>query len=76
HGARGTVVDIILNQAEPPPSRTHRVVDLLHPPAFVLVKLQHSLAPRFGVEPETIIPIRPIKKTIRLNLHENSKKII
>ncbi|KAG8215547.1 hypothetical protein J3R82DRAFT_9209, partial [Butyriboletus roseoflavus] len=37
NGARGTVVDIVLNQAEPPPSRTHRVVDLLHPPAFVLV---------------------------------------
>ncbi|KAG8218180.1 hypothetical protein J3R82DRAFT_2822, partial [Butyriboletus roseoflavus] len=65
HGARGTVVDIVLNQAEPSPSRTHRVVDLLHPPAFVLVKLQHSLAPRFGVEPETIPSRKPSVSIIR-----------
>ena len=76
NGARGTLVDIILDPAEPIPSRSQRIVNLQHPPAFILVKLYHSRAPRFGAEDNTTVPICPVKKSIRLNLHENSKKTV
>ena len=76
NSARSVLVDIVLNHAEPIPSPSARIVHLQYPPAFVLVKLDHSHTPRFSTERETVIPISPIQKSIRVNLTENSKKII
>ena len=50
NGARSVVVEIVLNRAEAIPSRSQPIVQLLYPPSFVLVKMNHSCAPRFGLE--------------------------
>ena len=36
NGARGTIVDIILDLAESSPSRSQQIVDLVHPPSSFL----------------------------------------
>ena len=38
--------------------------------------MDHSRAPRFGLESEAVIPISPIQKSYWLNLTENSKKVV
>lgn len=75
NGARGVIVDIVLDSSQPTPSQSLPTVHLHRPPAFILVRLDHSRAPRFGTETETIIPVSPIIKSFRLRIVENSKEV-
>ena len=76
NGARSVVIDIVLNHAEAILFHSQLIIQLLYAPSFVLVKMDHSRAPHFSLESETIIPISPIQKSFWLNLTENPKKVV
>lgn len=61
NGSRGRIHAIILDEREPPCDGS-RVV-LKYPPAYVLVKLDSSKAPKLDGLPEGVVPIVPIQKS-------------
>lgn len=61
NGSRGRIHAIILDEREPPCNGS-RVV-LKYPPAYVLVKLDRSKAPKLDGLPEGVVPIVPIQKS-------------
>ncbi|KAH0825768.1 hypothetical protein J3R83DRAFT_8928 [Lanmaoa asiatica] len=76
NGTRGTITNIILYPSEPHPSRSQQIIELQQLPLFILVKLERTRAPRFSSEKESVIPISPMKSSIRLRLTQNSKNVV
>ncbi len=69
NGARGEIVDIILDEDEPPLPDTP-VVTLKKPPAYVLVRLDRTRATALEGLPECVIPIEPMTKTYEIVVEE------
>lgn len=65
NGARGEIVDIILDPDEPTPSNTG-TVKLTKPPAYVLVKLDRTRATTLPGLPDGVIPIEPFTKSFEI----------
>jgi len=59
NGARGEIVDIVLDPEEPPIAN-ERIVRLTRPPAYVLVKLTRTRAAQLEGLEESVIPIEPM----------------
>jgi ATP-dependent exoDNAse (exonuclease V) alpha subunit len=57
NGARGEIMDIVLHRNEPPLPQDP-VVQLAHPPAYILVKLKRTRAPQLDGLDEGVIPIQ------------------
>jgi ATP-dependent exoDNAse (exonuclease V) alpha subunit len=75
NGARGTVVDIFLHPGEPDHDEEARTTSLTYPPAFILVKLNRTRASRLKGLDESVIPIEPITRTFRIDVHEKGTKV-
>jgi hypothetical protein len=63
NGARGEIVDIILDEREEDHNEEDAIVNLKYPPRMVLVKLLHCKAPKLDGLEESIVPMTPISKT-------------
>lgn len=70
NGARGEIVDIVLDEDEPPIPNAP-VVTLTKPPAYVLVKLTRTRATKLQGLPECVIPIEPMTKTYEIVVDES-----
>jgi hypothetical protein len=75
NGAWGTVVNIFLHPEEPPHDEEESLTTLKYPPAFILVKLNRTRASQLKGLEESVIPIDPITKTFRIDVHENGAKV-
>ena len=74
NGARGTVVDVILNSDEPPMG-DDSIVTLKYLPQCVLVKLTHTRAARLEGLDEGVIPIFPAKSSMQIVLERKTKTV-
>lgn len=68
NGTRGEIVDIVLDEREPPIDPHSEIVHLQYPPAFVLVQLERTRAEKLEYLDPGVIPIRPILQTMRINV--------
>ncbi|KAJ3559079.1 hypothetical protein NM688_g560 [Phlebia brevispora] len=67
NGARGTIVDIVLDPREPPVGDANEV-HLQYMPAYILVKMRKTRAsPLEGLD-EGIIPLQPVDMTMRIKI--------
>jgi len=71
NGARGSIVGIVLHPEEE--RCDDKVVSLKFPPLCVLVKMDHTRAPRFPGLPPDVVPIEPITRTMKLSLTTRSQ---
>ena len=67
NGARGKIVDIILDPHEPPLS-PDPIIRLTHPPAYILVKLDRTRAPTLDGLDNLVIPIEPSCQNISIHV--------
>jgi len=75
NGARGTVVDIFLHPDEPAHDEEAMSTTLAYPPVFILVKLNRTRASQLKGLDESVIPVEPITKTFRIDVHENGTNL-
>lgn len=75
NGARGRIVDIILNEEEG--AQIHRdVVELDSMPAYILVEMDRTKAPQLPGLPPSILPIQPMTKTFQIRTKGGGKKTV
>ena len=74
NGARGTVVDIVLNPEEPPLGDSS-IIALKHLPQCVLVKLNRTRATRLDGLDDGVIPIFPAKSSMQITLAKKGKTV-
>ena len=60
NGARGEIVDIILDPDEPPIDANENIIRLRYMPAYLLVKLTRTRATRLEGLHECVIPVEPV----------------
>ncbi|THG92702.1 hypothetical protein EW026_g8293 [Hermanssonia centrifuga] len=75
NGSRGTIIDIILHEDEPPLSQEPIVV-LKYLPVYVLVKMARTRASKLNGLEEGVIPVEPAKHTMRIKLDTRAGKSI
>lgn len=76
NGARGTVVDIILNPEEPPFHSQEPTICLQYPPSIVFVKLDKSRRGSMATLDRNVVPIEPIYCTIRIELDTSGQQTV
>ncbi|KIK75367.1 hypothetical protein PAXRUDRAFT_173071 [Paxillus rubicundulus Ve08.2h10] len=70
NGARGTIVNIVVDADESLSTDNNNLMHLCCPPMFVLVKMDKTrVTPLEGLQ-ESIIPIEPISKSFRISVQE------
>ncbi len=74
NGTRGTIVDIILDEREPPREHGKDIIDLKYPPVYILVKLKKTRLKQLPGLEAGVIPIRPIVQKMRVNVSERKSK--
>ena len=74
NGARGTVVDIILNPEEPLLGDAS-IVELKYLPQCVLVKLNRTRAVRLNGLDDGVIPIFPTKSSMQITLERKTQTV-
>jgi len=74
NGARGIVVDIILNPEEPP-LEDGSIITLKYLPQCVLVKLSRTRAARLDGLDDGVIPIFPAKSSMQVTLGRKTKTV-
>jgi hypothetical protein len=62
NGARGEVVDVVLDEREEEIEQESSILNLKFPPCYILVRLLHSRMPKLAGLPDGVIPITPMKK--------------
>ncbi|KAJ3559149.1 hypothetical protein NM688_g520 [Phlebia brevispora] len=67
NGARGTIVDIVLDPREPPIGDANEV-HLQYLPAYILVKMRKTRASCLEDLDEGVIPLQPIDMTMRIKI--------
>jgi hypothetical protein len=70
NGARGTIVDVVVEADEPLTTDGNNVIHLRRPPAFLLVKLDKTRATRLEGLEHSVIPIEPLSKSFRISVQE------
>ncbi|THG94081.1 hypothetical protein EW026_g7317 [Hermanssonia centrifuga] len=75
NGSRGTIVEIVLHEDEPPLG-TDPVVHLQYLPAYVLVKMARTRASKLKDLEEGVIPVEPAKHTMQIKLDTRAGKSI
>jgi len=68
NGSRGEIVDVVLHPDEPPIDSTAFEVELEHPPAYVLVKLDNTRAAQLPGLDAGVIPITTMTSTFQLKM--------
>ncbi|KAF5393247.1 hypothetical protein D9757_000682 [Collybiopsis confluens] len=76
NGARGEIVDVILDPREPEPPEAAEVVELKNVPVYILVKMSRTRAERLEGLEENVIPIEPTSQTMRLTLRQGKKTVM
>ena len=74
NGARGIIVDVILNPEEPP-LEDGSIITLKYLPQCVLVKLSRTRAARLDGLDDGVIPIFPAKSSMQVTLERKTKTI-
>ncbi|PSS19942.1 hypothetical protein PHLCEN_2v3115 [Hermanssonia centrifuga] len=72
NGARGEIVDIILDPEEPPVG-DGSIVHLHRLPLYVLVRMSRTRASQLAGLDEGVIPVQPMASTMRIKLNINPK---
>ena len=75
NGARGEIVDIILNIDEPPMG-DEPIVTLKELPAYILVKLHCTCATQLEGLNEGVIPVWPIAPNFQIKVRGNGGKYV
>lgn len=73
NGARGTIVDIILDEDEPDYDHSRHEVKLRRVPAFVLVKLDRTKAGKLEGLDEGVLPLEPMERHYEITLPDRKK---
>ncbi|THH14182.1 hypothetical protein EW146_g6117 [Bondarzewia mesenterica] len=68
NGARGEIVEIILDDEEPKPPAGVEEIRLAKLPAYILVKLDRTRAKSLDGLPDGVIPVVPAEKTFQVSL--------
>lgn len=68
NGARATIVGIVLDEAEPPFDGKAAEVTLQYPPAYILVRMHRTKAPRLEGLEEGVIPLEPMERKFEISL--------
>jgi PIF1-like helicase len=63
NGARGQIVNIVLDESEPEFSREAKIVDLKFPPLYVLVQLSRTKVPPLEGLEDGVLPIAPMERS-------------
>jgi hypothetical protein len=72
NGARGTIVDIILDKDEPPLPEMN-IVELVHLPAYILVQLDRTHVNQLEGLPPCVIPVGPASKSFSITVMVDGK---
>ena len=72
NGARGTIIDIILDKDEPPLPNTN-IVELVHLPAYILVQLDRTRVTQLAGLPPCVIPVAPTSKSFTITVMVDGK---
>ena len=72
--SQGKIIDIILHPNEPPIGEDP-IVNLQHPPAFILVKLHRMRASRLTDLEDGIIPIKPLVSKMQISYQLGNTKV-
>ena len=75
NGARGEIVEIILDEREPTFSTSQSTVQLSYPPAYVLVKLLTTKMTQLQGLDEDIIPLVPLSRTFTIVQGSRTKTV-
>ena len=76
NGARGIVVDIVLDLREDPGTRFNPEVTLHYPPVMILFKLVNKTTIKFTGLAEGLIPIFPTESLFSIDLPSGSKTCV
>ena len=76
NGARGEIIDIVLDEREGPFTGNEKIIILKHPPAYVLVRLLHSKASCLQGLPRNVIPLLPACKSFSIIAGPHERKRI
>jgi hypothetical protein len=74
NGARGEIVDIVLDEREDPLDVQTPIINLKYPPQLVLVKLLDGKAMKLHGLPDGVLPITPISKSFTFQTSPKSRK--
>jgi len=67
NGARGEVMEIVLDSREPPHEKKE-IIELHYLPAYILVKMHRTRATRLEGLQESVLPIIPAAKTVQIKI--------
>jgi hypothetical protein len=74
NGARGEIVNIVLDERETTYDSDSPIVRLFHPPSHILVRLYRTKMPALQDLPECVVPIVPMTRSITISV-ENQEKL-
>ena len=72
NGARGTIVDIVLDKDEPL-LPDENIVNLVHLPSYILVQLDRTRVTQLEGLPPCVIPVAPASKSFTITMMVNGK---
>jgi ATP-dependent exoDNAse (exonuclease V) alpha subunit len=75
NGSRGEIQKIVLDKRETAFSPAAAIVELAYPPAYVLVKLNHTKANQLEGLEKNVLPLVPLERTFTI-VHGNQPKTI
>jgi ATP-dependent exoDNAse (exonuclease V) alpha subunit len=75
NGARGEIVEIVLDERETAFSPTAPIVELTYPPAYILVKMSRTKAVQLEGLEKDVLPLVPLERTFSI-VHGKGLKTI
>lgn len=76
NGARGEIVDIVLDDREEAFDQKSPIINLKYPPLYILVRLLHTKARPLEGLPEGVLPIFPICKSFTIETSPGVKTTV
>ncbi|KAF9040360.1 hypothetical protein BDZ89DRAFT_1060455 [Hymenopellis radicata] len=70
NGARGTIVDIILDPEEPPVPEGETIIHLKYLPLYILVKMERTRTSQLEGLDQGVIPIQPRQRSMRISIQQ------
>ena len=76
NGARGEVVQVVLDERESKYSASQSTVQLEYPPAYVLVKMLSTKVSRLEGLEDNVIPIQPMERSFTISVGDKTKTVV
>ncbi|KAG1845209.1 hypothetical protein F4604DRAFT_1595699, partial [Suillus subluteus] len=75
NGSRGEIMKVVLDERETTFSPTSAIVKLSYPPAYVLIKMNHTKAVQLDGLEKNMLPLVPMERAFTI-IHGNQSKSI